>query len=124
MTHWGWDNTDEEYSTETDSDTEYFELSSSDSSFDFIENAYSDEEPKKEGELSSSKGAKSEALQRTYSNLSGVCTTTVPTRGVEVSRYPNHSQCLYDTGTDSIKRTSTWNWGNSEDRHESSDSKH
>ena len=45
-------------------------------------------------------------------------------RGVEVSRYPNLSQCLYDTGTDSIKRTSTWNWGNSEDRHESSDSKH
>lgn len=95
MTHWGWDDTDDDFSihsseVDSETDTEYFELSSSDSSFDFIENAYSDEEPKKEGELSS-KGAKSEALQRTYSNLSGVCTTTVPTRGVEVSRYPNRS---------------------------------
>jgi len=74
MTHWGWDNTDEEYSTETDSDCEYIYVSSSSSESEIKDNHAICEkekvqEPKKEGELSSSKGAKSEALQRTYSNF-------------------------------------------------------
>lgn len=79
MTHWGWDDTDDDFSihsseVDSDSDTEYLELSSSDSSFDFIEDVdNSSEESQKDAKpLLPSKGVQAEAIQGAYSNLSGV----------------------------------------------------
>lgn len=99
MTHWGWDNTDEEYSTETDSDCEYIYVSSSSSESEIKDNhAICEKEKVPVSDQSVSPvNPEVQTLQRTYSNLSGICGTTTTQSGVEVCRCIS-DQCNPCTG--------------------------
>lgn len=108
MTHWGWDDTDDDFSihsseVDSETDTEYFELSSSDSSFDFIEDVdNSSEESQKDAKsLLPSKGVQAEAIQRTYSNLSGLCPQVIQHGGMEVQGSINIGRREFDRSSTS-----------------------
>ena len=94
MTHWGWNNTDdeEEYSSDTDlllSDCEVIEISSSESEEEQLKEEHAvlekEEVPVQKQSLPSV-GIQSQTLQRTYSNLSGLRWPPATKSGVEVRR--------------------------------------
>lgn len=100
MTHWGWDDTDDDFSihsseVDSETDTEYFELSSSD-----IKDNHAICEKEKvpvSDQSVSPVNPEVQTLQRTYSNLSGICGTTTTQSGVEVCRCIS-DQCKPCTG--------------------------
>ena len=111
MTHWGWDNTDEEYSTETDSDCEYIVISSSSSESEEEKkdnNAILEEKEISIQEPLPSLGIQSQTLQRTYSNLSGICRSSTTQSGMEIPGHCNQPANKHDWSTDTSKCTGPW----------------
>ena len=121
MTHWGWNNTDDEDSltdTEpTSSDCDYIVISSSSSESEEEKkdnNAILEEKEISIQEPLPSVGIQSQTLQRTYSNLSGICRSSTTQSGMEVLR---HSPQSISSGSDG-SRSSTFisspsrKWGN------------
>lgn len=118
MTHWGWNDTDEEYySSETEdlsTDCEYIEVSgSSTEEEEKVEKKEDAILPEKKVSIQpEAEGLPSEALQRTYSNLSGICRPSISQNRVEVLRpgcWPNSPE-QYRGNTSTFNESSTRKW--------------